>query len=181
MTEYAPESPVSLRRRRQRRRALIVIGTVLLGLFFAFWYALSYYQQGQTSQGASAAGPTCQPADPDVPAPEQISVTVLNSSNRTGLAAATARQLGQLGFTIVDAANDKTGRDAPSVAELRYGEGGRPGALVLRDYLPSGTKMHKDKREDDSIDLALGAKFSSPVAPKPSPGALPTCPVPNPS
>jgi len=29
---------------RQRRRSLITIGVVLLGLFFAFWYAWSYYQ-----------------------------------------------------------------------------------------------------------------------------------------
>ena len=49
MSEYATESPVSLRRRRQRRRALITIGVVLLGLFFAFWYALSYYQNDARS------------------------------------------------------------------------------------------------------------------------------------
>ena len=43
MSEYTTEAQSSVRARR-RRRSLIVLGTVLLGLFFAFWYALSYYQ-----------------------------------------------------------------------------------------------------------------------------------------
>ena len=32
---------------RQRRRSLITLAVVLLGLFFAFWYAWSYYQAEQ--------------------------------------------------------------------------------------------------------------------------------------
>ena len=38
---------------RQRRRSLITIGVVLLGLFFAFWYAWSYYQ----AETEAVAGP----------------------------------------------------------------------------------------------------------------------------
>jgi hypothetical protein len=180
VTEYATESPVSLRRRRQRRRALITIGTVLLGLFFAFWYALSYYQSdGPSAPAAASATPTCQPVDPEALTPDKITVRVLNATNRAGLAASTAKKLGDLGFTISGADNDTSDRDAPSVAEVRHGPSGADAAAVVLTYLPDGSTVFDDKRKDNSIDVVLGEKFSSPVSPEASPGALPPCPAPS--
>ena len=46
---------------RQRRRSLITLGVVLLGLFFAFWYAWSYYQAETSEVDARPPAPTCAP------------------------------------------------------------------------------------------------------------------------
>ncbi len=181
MSEYATESPVSLRRRRQRRRALITIGVVLLGLFFAFWYALSYYQgDANSAQPQAAPGPTCRTPDPDEITPEQVEVLVLNATNRTGLAAKTGRDLEARGFVVTGAENDESGRKAPTVAEVRYGPKGKAQARLVRSVLPKGTKLHNDKRKGADVDVVLGKKYTKlRPQPTPSPGTLPLCPTPS--
>jgi hypothetical protein len=180
LSEYATESPVSLRKRRQRRRALITLGVVLLGLFFAFWYALSYFESDSQSQAGASAGPTCQPADPNVLTPQQVTVRVLNATNRTGLAASTAKGLASRGFDVSGAANDSSKRKTPAVAEVRYGPQGEAGAKLVLTVMPKGTKLYNDKRKGAKLDVVLGTKFTSllPVVAA-SPTGLPTCPAPS--
>ncbi len=181
MSEYATESPVSLRRRRKRRRALITIGIVLLGLFFAFWYALSYYETDTTPTAPAAAGAaTCRTPDPNEVAPGDVKVRVLNASNRNGLAAATAKALGSRGFVIRGAANDTSKRKPPAVAEIRYGPDGEARAKLLQSVMPKGTTLVNDKRKGTDVDVALGAKFTQlrpPATPTSTP--LPDCPSPS--
>ncbi len=181
MSEYATESPVSLRRRRQRRRALITIGVVLLGLFFAFWYALSYYQDDATSaQSGAASAPTCRTLDPDEVVPEQVEVLVLNATNRNGLAAKTAKALEARGFQVTGADNDDSDRKAPKVAEVRHGPDGETQAQLVQSVLPDGTKLHNDKREGTAVDVVLGKEYTE-LQPEPTPSAdqLPICPTPS--
>ena len=59
---------------RQRRRSLITIGVVLLGLFFAFWYAWSYYQ---AETEAVAAPPPAAPSSPVDPQAGRAAATPL--------------------------------------------------------------------------------------------------------
>ncbi len=181
MSEYATESPVSLRRRRQRRRTLITIGVILLGLFFAFWYALSYYQSDPTSQTPAAGSPTCQPADPDAVVPGDVTILVLNATNRSGLAAETAKALARRGFKIRGAENDDSGRTAPKVVELRYGKKGKEQARLVRTMFPKGVvTLHPDNRKGTSVDVVLGTKYRK-LRPLPTATAqaLPTCPAPS--
>ena len=49
MSDYTTEAEVSVNARRKRRQ-LIVLGVVVLGLFFAFWYAWSYYQSDNSAR-----------------------------------------------------------------------------------------------------------------------------------
>ena len=181
MSEYATESPVSLRRRRQRRRALITIGVVLLGLFFAFWYALSYYENDASSaQPQIAATPTCRTPDPNEVTPGQVTIRVLNATDRTGLAAATAKDLAALGFRVSGADNDDSDRKAPTVAEVRYGPEGKARARLVRTVLPKGTRTHNDQREGTDVDVVLGREYTD-LRPLPTPTAeqLPVCPSPS--
>jgi hypothetical protein len=179
VSEYATESPVSLRRRRQRRRTLITIGVILLGLFFAFWYALSYYQSDETSGSPVATSPTCQPGDPDALVPGDVTILVLNATNRSGLAASTAKDLARRGFKISGAENDDSGRDAPKVVELRYGKKGKEQARLVRAQFPKGVvTLHPDGRKGTTVDVVLGSGYKKLRAqPTPTAQTLPTCPA----
>ncbi len=181
MSEYATESPVSLRRRRQRRRALITIGVVVLGLFFAFWYALSYYQSDANSQPQVAAGPTCRTPDPDEVRPEEVTILVLNATNRSGLAARTAKDLAARGFKISGAENDDSDNPTPKVVELRYGPKGKEQARLVRTMFPKGvTALRPDKRKGTDVDVVLGKNFKNLRAEEtPTAQPLPECPVPS--
>ncbi len=179
MSEYATESPVSLRRRRQRRRTLITIGVILLGLFFAFWYALSYYQSDSSAGAPVATSPTCQPADPDALVPGDVTILVLNATNRSGLAADTAKALARRGFKISGAENDDTGNDPPKVVELRYGKKGKEQARLVRTAFPKGVvTLRPDNRKGTNVDVVLGDGYKRLRAlPTASPTGLPTCPA----
>jgi hypothetical protein len=180
VSEYATESPVSLRRRRQRRRTLIVVGVVLLGLFFAFWYALSYYQADASREPVGGSVTTCRTPEPDELVPQQVTVNVYNATNREGLAAKTAKELEERGFGVAEVANDPTDNDTPKVAEFRYGPDGRASVRYLRTYLQEGTDLRRDKRDGTTIDLVLGSDFNGLTpAPTGSAAPLPICPSPS--
>ncbi|HYN67761.1 MAG TPA: LytR C-terminal domain-containing protein [Ornithinibacter sp.] len=178
MSDYTTEAEVSVHARQKRRRALIVIGLVVLGLFFAFWYAWSYYQADSSARASRPPPPTCAPYDPKVVTPENTTVNVYNASNRNGLAASVSRSLAERGFVIGKVANDPTSRKAPKVAEIRYGPKGEAQAKLLRTSLPKGTTLVNDKRKAVVVDLAVGSKYTT-LAPVPTTTALPMCPAPS--
>jgi hypothetical protein len=176
MSEYTTESQLSVRARQRRRRSLITLGIVLLGLFFAFWYALSYYQSGDSAIGSANSGPTCTPYDPKAVTPPNTSVNVYNASTRNGLAASVSKSLAARGYVIGKVANDPSSRKAPTVAEIRYGSSGDARAKLLLTALPKDSKLHKDKRKGATVDLVLGAKFTTLVPVSTS--TVPMCPAP---
>lgn len=176
MSDYTTESEVSVQARKRRRRSLVVIGVVLLGLFFAFWYAWSYYQTDNSARATRQPPPTCAPYDPAVVTPENTRVNVYNASNRDGLAGSVSRSLAARGFVIGKVANDPSSRKAPTVAEIRYGSSGDARAKLLLTALPKDSKLHKDKRKGATVDLVLGAKFTTLVPVSTS--TVPMCPAP---
>jgi LytR cell envelope-related transcriptional attenuator len=176
VSDYTTEAEVSVSKRRKRRQ-LIVLGVVVLGLFFAFWYAWSYYQADTSARASRPPAAECRPYDPKVVTPANTRVNVYNASNRNGLAGTVARSLKDRDFVIGKVANDPSKRKAPKVAEIRYGPKGRAQAKLLRTTLPKGTTMVNDKRKVAQVDLALGAKFTT-LAPVPTATTLPMCPAP---
>lgn len=162
---------------RQRRRTLITIAVVLLALFFAFWYAWSYYQAETSAVAARTPSPTCAPYDPEAVTVEQTTVNVYNASNRTGLAASVSKSLAERGFVIAKVANDPSERKEPAVAEVRHGPEGAAQAALVVSALPEGTVVVVDKRKGATVDVALGAKFTK-LAPVTQTSTLPTCPPP---
>ena len=176
MSDYTTEAEVSVNARRKRRQ-LIVLGVVVLGLFFAFWYAWSYYQADNSARASRPPAATCAPYDPKVVTPANTRVNVYNASDRVGLAGSVSRSLRERGFVIGKVANDPSSRKAPKVAEIRYGAKGEAQAKLLRTSLPKGTALVKDKRKVATVDLALGAKYTA-LAPVPTSTAMPMCPAP---
>jgi len=177
VSDYTTEAEVSVNARKKRRQ-LIVLGVVVLGLFFAFWYAWSYYQADNSARASRPPAATCSPYDPKAVTPESTRVNVFNASSRVGLAASVSRSLGERGFVIGKVANDPSSRKAPKVAEIRYGPKGAAQAKLLRTSMPKGTTLVKDKRKVVTVDLALGPKFTT-LAPVPTSTALPMCAAPS--
>ena len=163
---YIVESGASSSRRRRRRRALITLGLVALMLFFAFWYAYSYYEA--SAHRRAVPQPTCTPtAGPLLPA--QVTLNVYNATDRAGLAAKTAAEIRKRGFRVATVTNDPLQRKVVVVAEVRFGpSGARASKLVLG--LVKGSKAVKDSRTDSSVDLVLGEKYTKLAeAPKATP------------
>lgn len=177
MSDYTTESELSVGARR-KRRTLVTIAVVLLALFFAFWYALSYYQADNEARASRPPAATCRPFDPEAITPAKVKVNVYNASTRQGLALSVSKELAERGFVIGKVANDPSSRKAPTVAEVRHGPAGKEQAALVVAALPKGTKVVADKRKGAGVDVALGAKYTR-LAPVPTSTALPMCPQPS--
>src|SRR5581483_11288691 len=107
--EYVP-----FRSRTKRRRRLIVTAAVAAVLLAAGGFGVvSLFSSPAQAPAASActaranaAAAAARKVDPRLPATAQIKVNVYNSTDRHGLAAATAAQLKQRGFTVLKVTND---------------------------------------------------------------------------
>ena len=157
MVTYIVESGASSSRRARRRRALITLGVVSLMLFFAFWYAYSYYRAGDHQR--TAAKPVCTTATA-APRPADVTVNVYNATTRDGLAKKTAAEVRKRGFLVATVSNDPLQKKVTGTAEVRYGPSGKKdAALVLQ--LVKGAKGVQDARNDSSVDLVLGARYKA--------------------
>jgi len=131
--------------------------------------ALVWWRVLARSPEDAAAGPSCTPstsaAQPkDLPEQEAITVTVLNSTKRQGIATKAQRTLVHDGFQApASAANDSKAYPGYSgkvtgVAEIRYGPDGSQGAQLLQYYFP-GAKLVTTDAKDSTVLISLGAKY----------------------
>jgi hypothetical protein len=167
-----------LRHRQQQRRTTTTILVVLLALFFAFWYAYSYYRDSTVTASPRTTEPTCTPFDPKAPAPGNTTVNVYNATDKNGLAGRTALELERRGFTVGAVANDPLNRKVPGPAEVRFGPKGKARAQIVAPLGGKGTKQVADKRKDATVDLVLGDTFTK-LGPAPTPTGTPMCPSPS--
>lgn len=166
-----------LRHRRQRRKSATTIGVVLLMLFFAFWYAFSYYRASSEAAPAGRDEGDCRPYDPKVPTPATTTVNVYNATSRSGLAARTASELRTRGFLIGEVSNDPLDRTVAGPAEVRFGPEGTSRAQLLLPLGGRGTTQLADQRTGAVVDLVVGAKFTA-LAASPKATGAPMCPAP---
>jgi len=112
-------------------------------------------------------------AAPVAPAARQITVNVYNATPRHGLAASTADQLKQRGFTIGKVTNDPLKADLPGAAQIRGSA-----AAILRVVAAevAGAQITRDARADSSVDLVLGAAFAALATPAQVSAALAAVP-----
>ncbi|MEO6018646.1 MAG: LytR C-terminal domain-containing protein [Knoellia sp.] len=172
------ELTAELRHRRQQRRTTSTILLVLLALFFAFWYAYSYYRDSTGTAAPRPQGAACTPFNPKAPAPGNTTVNVYNATSKNGLAGRIAAELRSRGFTVGDVANDPLGRTVAGPAEVRFGPTGKGHAQLLVALGGKGATQLADKRKTTTVDLVLGAKFTA-LAPTPTPTGLPICSSPS--
>lgn len=143
--------------RARQRRSIITIGLVLLMLFFAAWYAMSYIRANDTATGATTTLTPSPTSSCDL-TPEEVPVNVYNATNRAGLAAQVASDLRKRGFQVLTVANDPKREELTGRGELRYGELGKPGAELVSQHIGSFAKQ-VDERTRTSVDVVLGPKF----------------------
>ncbi len=165
---YVRESGYARRQRVRRRRMAITLGLVLLALFFAFWYALSYYDGAKDTPTPRK---TCV-TPPAALAPAKIRVNVYNATTRTGLAATTSTSLASRGFVIGKVDNDPLKKTVKTAVEVRHGTAGVAGARVVAKHL-TGVTFVRDARKDASVDVVLGNAWKA-LAPPPA-ASTPTC------
>lgn len=157
---------------RQHRRATVTLFVVVAGLVAAFYYASSYFQGGGV-----AASPCATITSPGELRPADISVNVYNSTRRPGLARTVATELIDRGFKVKTIDNDPLKKTIKASAELRHGPAGLESAKVLQKHLP-GSVLVADKREGDTVDLAIGNGYKAmgKVPPAVQPSVTVSCP-----
>jgi hypothetical protein len=143
--------------RSRRRRAAVTLSIAVLLLFFAFWYALSYYRASTDPE--RTASPACQTAIAAVRA-KDVTINVYNATNRTGLAATTAKKLRDEGIRVATVANDPLNKTIRGTAEVRHGKSGLAAAKAVLPLVP-GAKRVQDGRADGTVDIVLGDAFKA--------------------
>ena len=104
----------------------------------------------------------CLPAD-TLPVPaSKISLTVLNASDRSGLAAVVAGSLEDRSFVIASTGNATENRASVAV---KFGFAGVANGYTVAAHFPNAALI-LDDREDGSVDIELGQFFTDLVAPE---------------
>ncbi|HEU5355293.1 MAG TPA: LytR C-terminal domain-containing protein [Actinocrinis sp.] len=165
--EYVP-----FRSRTKRRRRLIVtvaVAAVLLaaggfGIVSLFSSPAQAPAASACTSKANAAAAAARKVDPRLPATAQIKVNVYNSTDRHGLAATTAAQLKQRGFTVLKVTNDPLKANLTVPAQIR-GATGDTAAMHVVAAEVAGSQLKPDARTDGTVDLVLGTGFTALASP----------------
>lgn len=106
--------------------------------------------------------------------PAKMKVNVLNGTQTSGLAGATATKLKKRGFRIGDVENARLSKPEV-VGAVTSGPAGYAQAMTLQRNIAGLAYVYDPKRQDSTVDLVLGTKFKDLVTEKQvdtKPGAL---------
>ena len=132
------------------------------------WWRVLERGSGSASAKATTC-PTSSTAKPKhLPQPKAVTLAMLNSTQRQGIASTARNALLADGFTIPEAAtNDSTAAGGhgliSGVAEIRYGPLGAAGAQLVGYYLP-GAKPVQTHATDATVTVSLGATYKAPAS-----------------
>ncbi|HEY8300893.1 MAG TPA: LytR C-terminal domain-containing protein [Jatrophihabitans sp.] len=159
--------------RRRPLPALAFIGVLCL-LTGIVWFRVIHRSDGPSKAAASKcpatiSKKTAQPAKASVvPRPTKVSVLVLNSTSKNGIATSTQKALTKQGFHVTDAKNDGAAYGGhgviKGVAEIRYGPRALPAATLVHLYLPKAS-MHETNASSRLVTVSLGAGYKT-IAPE---------------
>lgn len=157
------------KRRRRKTLAAVLGGLVILGVG-AYGLvnlvtapdqnasAASCAEDSAHALAAAAAGTSGAPGAATGAA--KFTLNVYNSTQRHGLAANTAAQLKQRGFVIGQVTNDPLKSNLTISAQVRGAKSQTAEERQVAAEVP-GAQIQTDNRTDPSIDLVLGAGFTS--------------------
>lgn len=156
----SPSGPPTVRRPLP---ALVFLLALTLLAALVWWRVLA------RDDGHAATQPTCTPsttssAPKQLPEQAAITVQVLNSTKRNGIATKAQRALVTDGFQApAAAANDSKAYpgyhgEVKGVAEIRFGPAGAAGAKLMQYYFP-GSTMVKTAEKDATVLVSLGTKY----------------------
>lgn len=136
--------------------AVIALAALLLLTAIVWWRVLN-----RDSGGSASPSCTNQPAPTGatLPAPDLVTVQLLNSTDRQGIADKARAALVNDGFNSPDpATNDKQNVKIRGVAQIRYGTEGKAGARLLRYYFPKAKLVHT-KSKTATVIVSLGQRY----------------------
>lgn len=140
--------------------ALVALLALLLLTALVWWRVLHRGTPGS----AAATCPTqttSAPARATLPPPSAITLKVLNSTNRNGIAARARSTLVADGFRVPGpAANDNPKTKIKGTAEIRYGTSGKKAAALVRYYFP-GAKLVHTASKSAVVVVSLGQRYRS--------------------
>ncbi|MGA8112605.1 MAG: LytR C-terminal domain-containing protein [Actinocatenispora sp.] len=142
-----------------RLRALVIFGVLVLAAAVAVtWTLMSDNQQGTAS--SKECPPHAKRASLTIPEEKDVKINVYNTTDRNGLAQATASKLKGVGFHILAVKQDPKGSVVHDAAQLRYGRKAVGSAQLLRAYVAGATTAYDPERDDDTVDVVIGDGFS---------------------
>jgi hypothetical protein len=151
-----------------RRPIPAVVFILLLSLLSAIvWYRVLNRSPASTPKASTSPTRTCvhTPAPKTTaakskpivwPAASTVHLTVLNGTDRTGLARSVAGQLKTRGFKVGLISNDTV--DTVNVTQVRYGAKSATAAKLVQLYLP-GAKLVPNASKTTTVVVSLGASY----------------------
>lgn len=168
-TPVTPQQARVLRRRKQHERQAVIFGlliallaaTGVVGLAvytgaFSFPGSAEFVAKAEEPGTAFAAPQPCVPSGSVPVGRKKIKVTVLNGSDRAGLAGVVGDLLTDEGFTVEGTGNDTR---RPTQPVISFGAKGITRAYTLLAYLPD-SRLVLDNRTGGSVDLTVTAEFA---------------------
>lgn len=180
------------RRRRRQAASFAVVVLLVLGAgvtaagVLQGWWPWPPFSGGDST--ATEAEP-CPTPTPTAAAPGDVTVTVLNSTDRDGLATGVAAELAARGFVVQGVANDPAEAALPEPAHVRHGPEGLMAARAVAAHIP-GAVLVDDGRAGSAVEVSLGTAYqtlatteeaAALAAPAPAPSAPGCVPTPSPS
>lgn len=136
--------------------ALVFLVALTLLTALVWWRVLN-----RDSGSASSASPCPTPTSgtTTLPAPSAVTVSVLNSTNRAGLAKSVAGALTTRGFAVAGYGNDTGHAPITGVAEIRFPADRRDEATLLAYYFPGATLVPSTATADSKVVVSLGRAY----------------------
>jgi hypothetical protein len=133
--------------------ALIFLLALTLLTALVWWRVL---HRG-TSHTASKKPCTTQSPSAGLPRPKAVTLSVLNGTDRSGLAKTTAASLRKDGFTVSGVGNDT--KHIPGIGEIRYAPSAKTAATLVSYYLPGAKLVQIASTSNNQVIVSLGATY----------------------
>jgi hypothetical protein len=144
--------------------ALIALVALLLFTGLVWWRVLHRSDGSSASCATHPASSSTAPAPQALPAPGDITVQLLNSTTRGGIAAKARTVLVGDGFNSPkEAANDR--HKVRGVAEIRYGPAAEKAARLLAFYFPGAKLVPVPTNKTATVVVSLGTRYTKVAAP----------------
>lgn len=150
-------SPLARQQARRRRQTITFLGlfgfVLLLGLI-AYGNWAQWWTIGGRGEPVAVACPVQV-----VSAPNLTVLNVYNGTDRSGLAAAVAKEMQKRGFHVQAIQTVPEPTPVTGVATISYGPSGQVAAHTVALQFPGPVKLVKDKREGSTVDVLIGKKY----------------------
>lgn len=141
--------------------ALIALVALTLLTALVWWRVLN--RDHHTSHSAASCDHATS-GQTVLPSPRTVTVFVLNSTNRAGLAKTTAAALSKSGFKVSGYGNDTGNPVIAGVAEIRFSTDQKNAATLLGFYITRSKLVPLPATSTQKLEISLGQQFKAVTA-----------------